>query len=167
MVSSTKGNVAGQLRMLWFLILSVPLLAGVGLTLVIHQGLLQATGQLLPRPTLWTVAMVAMVITLLVARPLSNWLFSPERLAAMTVQGHTNLPEDPQQLAELKTRASMFMALGMLDAVSMILIGVSVFQADAQLALLNGVYALVLAAVAKPDFSTLIRETLGLLRQQS
>ena len=53
----------------------------------------------------------------------------------------------------------MFMLLGMLDAVSMGVIALSLMQADVLLALLNGVYTLVLAVIARPDFAALVDAT--------
>ena len=47
----------------------------------------------------------------------------------------------------------------MLDAVSMGVIALSLMQADVLLALLNGVYTLVLAVIARPDFAALVDAT--------
>ena len=51
------------------------------------------------------------------------------------------------------------MLLGILDAVSMGVIALSLMQADLLLALLNGVYTLVLAVIARPDFAALVDAT--------
>ena len=51
------------------------------------------------------------------------------------------------------------MLLGILDAVSMGVIALSLMQADVLLALLNGVYTLVLAVIARPDFAALVDAT--------
>ncbi|HBC17592.1 MAG TPA: hypothetical protein DC022_02280 [Alcanivorax sp.] len=59
----------------------------------------------------------------------------------------------------MKVQTSMFMLLGFLDTVAIIVIVLCLMQADAHLAILNGVYSLVLAFITKPDFAALIEQT--------
>jgi hypothetical protein len=59
----------------------------------------------------------------------------------------------------MQVQTSMFILLGLIDFVAMIVIAFCLMQADAHLAILNGVYSLVLAFITKPDFAALIEQT--------
>ena len=69
-------------------------------------------------------------------------------------------------MAAAKVQSSMFILLGLLNFVSMLVVAACFMHADVELALLNGVYTLVLAVVTKPDFALAIRETEAVLRRQ-
>lgn len=83
-------------------------------------------------------------------------------VANRPLQGST--PASDTEQAALKVQTSMFLLLAILDAVAMIVIALCLMQADAQLAILNGIYSLVLAVIAKPDFASLIEQTRQQLR---
>lgn len=155
---STSSSSTQRLNMLWFLVLSAPMLIGMAIAGLVWFGNYTASLDLLPQDTLRMGAMGAMGLMLVVARPLRNALLSPAVIARRPIQ--TATPADPSgDHAVLKVQASMFLLLGILDAVSMGVIAVSLMQADALLALLNGVYTLVLAVIARPDFAALVDAT--------
>lgn len=153
-----------RMTLLWFSVLSAPLLIGIALTAMVMVGGYTAPATLLPEEQLRTAALGAMALMLICSRPLRNIILSPSAIAARPLQGAAT-DSDANTSAIGKTQASMFMLLGMLDAVSMIVVALCLMQADYQLALLNGTYTLVLAVIAKPDFATLIRETVSQLHR--
>lgn len=142
-----------RMTLLWFSVLSTPMLIGIAIALMVKLGNYSAAAEFLPADQLRMFALGAMGLMLICARPLRNLIMSPTGIAARPLQG---TPSNSQDAAIGKTQASMFMLLGILDAVSMIVVAMSLMQADMQLALLNGVYTLVLAVVAKPDFAALL-----------
>ncbi|MBF5054894.1 hypothetical protein Y5W_00188 [Alcanivorax sp. 521-1] len=155
---------ARTLNLLWFVTLSAPLLIGGALWYLVRFADYQSAGELFPQEMLWQLALGAMALSLLVARPLRNFIMSPEAVARRPLTGR-KADTDPSAVAAAKVHTSMFVLLGMLDAVAFIIVAFSFLHADAALALLNGVYALVLAVIAKPDFVTLTRDTEQALRQ--
>lgn len=152
------------LNLLWFVTLSAPMFIGVALWLAVRFAAYRPVAELLPRETLWQLALGAMALTLLVARPLRNLIMKPEAVARRSLAGRV-APDGPAALAAVKTQTSMFAFLGMLDAVAFMIVALSFMHADAALALLNGVYALALAVVAKPDFPQLLQQTEQILRR--
>lgn len=152
-----------RMTLLWFSVLSAPLVIGVVLSVMVMVGGYTAPTMLLPEEQLRTLALGAMALMLICSRPLRNFILSPSAIAARPLQGAAT-DSDANTSAIGKTQASMFMLLGMLDAVSMIVVALSLMQADYQLALLNGAYTLVLAVIAKPDFATLVKATAKELR---
>ncbi|EUC70730.1 MAG: hypothetical protein AOY29_08410 [Alcanivorax borkumensis] len=162
---SAPTSAVQRLNMFWFLVLSAPLLIGIAIAGLVWFGNYTASIEWLPQDTLRTGAMGAMALMLVIARPLRNALLAPSTIAQRSVQ--TTTPADPAgDTAVFKVQASMFMLLGILDAVSMIVIALSLMQADALLALLNGVYTLVLAIIARPDFAALLDATRNQLTQK-
>ena len=143
-----------RMTLLWFMVLSSPMLIGIALVTMVIVGGYTAPAIFFPEDQLRMVALGAMALMLLFARPLRNWLLAPAAIAARPVQG---LSANENDNAIGKVQASMFLLLGILDAVSMIVVALSLMQADMQLAVLNGVYTLVLAIIAKPDFAELIK----------
>ncbi len=152
------------LNMLWFATLSAPIFIGVALWLAVRFGAFLPVVELLPRETLWQLALGAMALTLLMARPLRNLMMKPEAVARRSLAGRV-APDGPAALAAVKTQTAMFALLGMLDAVAFIIVALSFMHADAALGLLNGVYTLALAVVAKPDFPQLLQQTEQVLRR--
>tara|TARA_A100001391_G_scaffold108388_1_gene72781 strand:+ start:275 stop:781 length:507 start_codon:yes stop_codon:yes gene_type:complete len=152
------------LNLLWFVTLSAPMFIGVALWLAVRFGAFQPVAELLPQETLWQLSLGAMALTLLVARPLRNLIMKPEAVARRSLAGRV-APEGPAALAAVKTQTTMFAFLGMLDAVAFIIVALSFMHADAALGLINGVYTLTLAVVAKPDFPLLLKETEQILRR--
>ncbi|MGB1466798.1 MAG: hypothetical protein ACPG8O_10525 [Alcanivorax nanhaiticus] len=145
-----------RMTLLWFMVLSSPMLIGIALAAMVIVGGYTAPAILIPEDQLRMGSLGAMALMLLCARPLRNWLLSPAAIAARPVQG-LSANEDENANAAGKVQASMFLLLGILDAVSMIVVALSLMQADMQLAVLNGIYTLVLAIIAKPDFAELIK----------
>ena len=157
------------LNLLWFVTLSAPLIVGVALWFIIQFADYQSAGDLFPREMLWQLALGAMALSLLVARPLRNFIMRPDAVARRPLTGRKagaapTANTDLKAQAAAKVHTSMFVLLGMLDAVPFIIVAFSLLQADGELALLNGVYTLVLAVVAKPDFAALMRDTERALR---
>lgn len=158
---SASTSAVQRLNMFWFLVLSAPMLIGIAIAGLVWFGNYTASVDLLPQETLRMGAMGAMGamgLMLVVARPLRNVLLSPSAIAGRQAQTVTPADSSDDQ-AVAKVQASMFMLLGILDAVSMGVIALSLMQADVLLALLNGVYTLVLAVIARPDFAALIDAT--------
>ena len=146
-----------RMTLLWFSVLAAPMLIGIALVIMVTAGNYTAPAILLPEQQLRMGAIGAMALMLVCARPLRNLLLSPAAIADRPLQG--NLSNDNETShAIAKTQASMFLLLGILDAVAMVVVALSLMQADFQLALLNGVYSLVLGIIAKPDFSGLLKQ---------
>ena len=161
-MSVASHQAVPRLNLLWFAVLAAPMLIGIAVALMIWVGGYQAAMTLLPTDTLRMAALGAMALMLVVARPLRNALLDPHTLARRPLQGRNATSQgDP---ATLKVQTSMFLLLGLLDAVAMVVIALCLMQADAPLALLNGVYSLVLAVIARPDFATLVADTRHQLR---
>lgn len=154
---------ARRMTMLWFTVLSAPLLTGIVISGLVWFGDFTAPARLLPADTLRMIAMGAMGLMLVLARPLCHLLLSPAAIAGRPLQNH-NLDQDLHLQASAKTQASMFLLLGVLDFVSMLVLAFSLMQADAELALLNGIYTLVLGVIAKPNFAGLIDDVAIQLR---
>ena len=155
---SASTSAVQRLNMFWFLVLSAPMLIGITIAGLVWFGNYTASIDLLPQETLRMGAMGAMGLMLVVARPLRNVLLSPSAVASRQSQTVTPADSSDDQ-AVAKVQASMFMLLGFLDTVAIIVIVLCLMQADAHLAILNGVYSLVLAFITKPDFAALIEQT--------
>lgn len=156
-------TAAQRMTLLWFAVLSAPLLVGIAISMMVWLGNYSAPAELIPVDMLRMVAMGAMGLMLVLGRPMRNLLLSPEAIARRPVQGMSG-QQDSQQQAATRTQASMFLLLGVMDFVAMIILALSLMQADAELALLNGVYSLILAVIVKPDFAVLITDTAKQLR---
>jgi hypothetical protein len=146
-----------RLNLLWFTVLAAPMMIGVAIALMIWVGQYQAPMELLSGDTLRMSALGAMALTLVVARPLRNLLLAPAAIAQRPLQGTSPASDDDK--AAMQVQTSMFILLGLIDVVAMIVIAFCLMQADAHLAILNGIYSLVLAVIAKPDFAALIKQT--------
>lgn len=155
-----------QLSLLWFTVLSAPLMIAVAITLAVSMLDYQASKLLVSREILWGAALAGMAVMLLVGRFIRNFCMAPERLAERTLPGNTKPALATRALAAAKVQAGMFMALGLLNAVSTAIVGFCLIQADAELAWVNAVYTLVLAVIYKPDFVVSLRETETVLRRQ-
>ncbi len=166
-LGGTKAPSPRHLTVLWFLPLSAPLIIGVALALLVTFAHYPPPVELLTRETLWGVSLAAMALVLLLGRRLRNLVMAPERMAHRPLPGSAESSRDVRALAAAKVQSSMFILLGLLNFVSMLVVAACFMHADAELALLNGVYALVLAIVTKPDFALATRETEAVLRRQA
>lgn len=162
----TKAPSRRQLMALWFAPLSAPLMIGVALALLAMFAHYPPPLELLTRETLWGVSLAAMALVLLIGRRLRDFVMAPERVAHRPLPGSPKSSVDVKALAAAKVQSSMFVLLGSLNFVSTLVIAACFMHADAQLALLNGVYTLVLAVITKPDFASVMRETEAVLRRQ-
>ena len=156
-MSATSHPAVPRLNLLWFTVLAAPMMIGIAIALMIGFGQYQAPMELVPTDTLRMGAIGAMALTLVVARPLRNLLMSPEAMSRRPLQGLPASSDD--ETAAMKVQTSMFILLGLLDVVAMLVIAFCLMQADAHLAILNGIFSLVLAIIARPDFATLIAQT--------
>ncbi len=156
-MSATSHQAVPRLNLLWFTVLAAPMMIGIAIALMIWFGQYQAPMDLLPEDTLRMGALGAMALMLVVARPLRNLLMAPTAIVQRALQGTT--PANADEEAVIKVQTSMFILLGLLDAVAMIVIAFCLMQADAHLAILNGIFSLILAIIAKPNFSALIEQT--------
>jgi len=161
-MSVASHQAVPRLNLLWFTVLAAPMMIGVAIALMIWVGQYQAPMDLLPGDTLRMGALGAMALMLVVARPLRNLLLEPAAIAKRPLQGTAPASDDDK--AVMKVQTSMFMLLGFLDAIAIIVIAFCLMQADAHLAILNGIFSLVLAVIAKPDFAALIEQTRQQLR---
>lgn len=166
-LGGTKAPSPRQFQVLWFVVLSAPMMIGMALALMAMFAHYPPPVELLTRETLWGVSLAAMALVLLVGRRARDFVMAPERVAHRPLPGGAKLSGDVRALAAAKVQNSMFILLGMLNFVSMLVIAACFMHADARLALLNGVYSLVLAVVTKPDFMVVLRETETVLRRQS
>ncbi len=162
-MNNTNNRQAQRMTLLWFTVLSAPMMIGIAIFMLVWFGNYTAPAEILATDTLRMGAMGAMGLMLVIARPVRNLIMSPEAIAARPLQGSTD-NKDAGQQASANTQASMFLLIGLLDFVSMIIVALSLMQADAELALLNGVYTLILGVIARPDFSSQIEATAKLLR---
>ncbi len=165
-LGGTKAPSPRQLSVLWFLPLSAPLMIGVALALLAMFAHYPPPVELLTRETLWGVSLAAMALVLLLGRRLRNLVMAPERIAHRPLPGSPESSRDVKALAAAKVQNSMFILLGLLNFVSVLVVAACFMHADPELALLNGVYALVLAIITKPDFALAMRETEAVLRRQ-
>ena len=156
-MSASSHQAVPRLNLLWFTVLAAPMMIGIAIALMIWFGQYQAPMDLLPEDTLRMGALGAMALMLVVARPLRNLLMAPTAIVQRPLQGIT--PANADEEAAIKVQTSMFILLGLLDAVAMIVIALCLMQADAHLAIFNGIFSLILAIIAKPNFSTLIEQT--------
>lgn len=156
-MSATSHQAVPRLTLLWFTVLAAPMMIGIAIALMIWFGQYQAPMELLPGDTLRMGALGAMALTLVVARPLRNLLMAPSAMAQRPLQG--TAPANDDDKAAMQVQTSMFILLGLIDVVAMIVIAFCLMQADAHLAILNGIFSLVLAVIAKPDFAALIEQT--------
>ena len=161
-MSVASHQAVPRLTLLWFTVLAAPMMIGIAIALAIWFGQYQATMELLPGDTLRMGALGAMALMLVVARPLRNLLLEPAAIAKRPLQGTS--PASDDEKAVMKVQLAMFILLGLLDVVAMIVIAFCLMQADAHLAILNGIFSLVLAVIAKPDFAALIDQTRQQLR---
>ena len=165
-LGETKAPSARQLTVLWFVPLSAPLMIGVSLSLLAMFAHYPPPAELLSRETLWGVSLAAMALVLLVGRRLRNLVMAAERIAHRPLPGSAESSRDIKTQAASKVQHSMFILLGLLNFVSVLVVAACFMHADAELALLNGVYTLVLAVVTKPDFALAMRETEAVLRRR-
>ncbi|MDF1638443.1 MULTISPECIES: hypothetical protein [Alcanivorax] len=156
-MSASSHPAVPRLNLLWFTVLAAPMMIGIAIALMIQFGQYQATMKVLPQDTLRMGALGAMALMLVVARPLRNLLLAPTAIAQRPLQGTT--PASDDDTAAMKVQTSMFMLLGFLDTVAIIVIVLCLMQADGHLAILNGIFSLIMAIIAKPNFSALIEKT--------
>ncbi|AFT72583.1 hypothetical protein B5T_04323 [Alloalcanivorax dieselolei B5] len=166
-VSEQTRALARRLTLVWFAVLSAPLLVGVAIALLVAYGHFQPLAELVPADTARMVAVGAMGLVLVVARPLRKVLLAPQTVAARPLKDPRATSAEGQELAALKAQAGAFSFLGVMDLVSVLVIVLSLAHADAVLALINGVFSLILALVAKPDFAALINDVATELRRPS
>ncbi|KAF0808566.1 hypothetical protein A6D6_00275 [Alcanivorax xiamenensis] len=164
-MSNATAAAARTLTLVWFAALAVPLAVGIALLLLVTYGGFQPLAELAPPETARMVAVGAMALMLVVARPLRNVLLAPETVAGRPLKDGQGA--EGQQLAILKARAGAFSFLGVVDLVSVLTIALSLAHADVVLGVFNGIYSLILAVVAKPDFAALIDDVTAELRRPS
>jgi len=166
-VSDQTRALARRLTLVWFAVLAAPLLVGIAIALLVIYGHFQPLAQLAPVDTARMVAVGAMGLMLVVARPLRKVLLAPETVAARPLKDPRAKSAEGQELAALKAQAGAFSFLGVMDLVSVLAIVLSLAHADVVLALINGIFSLILALVAKPDFAALTDNVAAELRRPS
>jgi hypothetical protein len=149
------------LNLLWYGSLAGPLVIATGfLAFDIETGV-----GWLPARLLWNAALVLMVLELAAARPLVRRVLAPDRLVARAVPKAMAAAGDLPAQALAKGQILSMLAAALLNAPPMALTVLAVLHAEAQLALLLGVLALVAAWFAKPDFVRLVVSTRQRLAQ--
>jgi hypothetical protein len=113
----------------------------------------------LPSRLLWNGALLLLALLLAAARPLVRRMLAPERIAARVVPAAMLAGNDLASLALAKVQVVSMLAAALLNALPMVLTVLAVLHAEAQLALVIGVLALVAAWLAKPEFPALVRAT--------
>jgi hypothetical protein len=119
----------------------------------------------LPSGLLRNGALLLMVLLMVVARPSVRHLLSPGRVAARAVPASLLAGDDRVSLALAKVQLKSMLAAAVLNAPPMILTVLAVLHAQAQLALVIGALALVIAWLAKPDFVSLVDATAAELKR--
>ncbi len=119
----------------------------------------------LPSKLLWNATLVLLALLLVASRPLVRHLLTPARVAARPVPAAMAAPEDIAAQALAKVQVTSMLAAALLNALPMVLTLLAVLHAEAELALVTGVLALVAAALAKPDFVNLVLAVGGRLRR--
>lgn len=118
-----------------------------------------------PSRWLWNGALVLIALVLAGARPLVRHLLVPDKVAARVVPAAMAAAGDLPAQALAKVQVMSMLAAALLNALPMVLTLLAVLHAEARLALLIGVLALVAAAVSKPDFVNLLLATERRLRR--
>lgn len=113
----------------------------------------------IPSRLLWNGALLVMVLELLGSRSLVRRMLVPERVAARPVPAAMLAGEGTGPLALAKVQVVSMLAAALLNAPPMVLTVLAVLHVEAQLALVIGVLALVVAWLAKPDFPAQVRAT--------
>jgi hypothetical protein len=119
----------------------------------------------LPSRLLWNGTLLLLALLLAAARPLARHLLAPARVAARPVPAAMLAGDDLVSLALAKVQVVSMLAAAVLNALPMILTVLAVLHAEAQLALVIGVLALVIAWLAKPDFVPLVGATAAALKR--
>src|SRR5690606_19694873 len=104
-VSDQTRALARRLTLVWFAVLAAPLLVGIAIALLVIYGHFQPLAQLAPVDTARMVAVGAMGLMLVVARPLRKELLAPETVAARLLKDPRAKSAEGQELAMLKAQA--------------------------------------------------------------
>jgi hypothetical protein len=140
------------LNMLWYGSLAGPLvIATAFLAFELELGVAW-----LPSRLLWNVTLVLLALLLTAARPLVRHLLVPDKVAARPVPAAMAAADDVAGLALAKVQVVSMLVAAFLNTAPMLLTLLAVLHAEAGLALVIGVLALLAAALAKPDFVNLI-----------
>ena len=140
------------LNMLWYGSLAGPLvIATAFLAFELELGVAW-----LPSRLLWNGTLVVLALLLTAARPLVRHMLVPDKVAARPVPAAMAAPGDLPAQALAKVQVVSMLVAAMLNALPMLLTLLAVLHAEAGLALVIGVLALLAAALAKPDFVNLI-----------
>jgi hypothetical protein len=149
------------LNVLWYGSLAGPLvIATAFLAFELETGV-----DWIPSTLLWNAALIVMALVLVAARPLVRHLLTPERVVARPVPAAMAAPDDVVAQALAKVQVLGMLAAALLNALPMMLTLLAVLHAEAHLALVIGVLALVVAALAKPHWVNLVLATEGRLRR--
>lgn len=120
----------------------------------------------LPSRLLWNGTLLLLAVLLATARPAARHMLGPGRVAARPVPAVMLAGDDVVSLALAKAQVASMLAAALLNAPPMILTVLAVLHAQAQLALVIGVLALVAAWLAKPDFVQLVGATAAELKRR-
>ena len=120
----------------------------------------------LPSWLLWNGTLLLLAALLATARPAARHMLRPGRVAARPVPAAMLAGDDVVSLALAKAQVASMLAAAVLNAPPMILTVLAVLHAQAQLALVIGVLALVAAWLAKPDFVQLVGATAAELKRR-
>lgn len=150
------------LNMLWYGSLAGPLV--IATAFLAFEFELGVTW--LPSKLLWNGTLVVLALLLTAARPLARHLLEPEKVAARPVPAAMAAADDVAALALAKVQVVSMLTAAFLNAVPMLLTLLAVLHAEAELALVIGVLALVAAGISKPDFVNLLLATEGRLRRR-
>ena len=149
------------LNVLWYGSLAGPLvIATAFLAFELETGV-----NWIPSTLLWNAALIVMALVLVAARPLVRHLLTPERVVARPVPAAMAAADDVVAQALAKVQVLGMLAAALLNALPMMLTLLAVLHAEAHLALVIGVLALVVAALAKPHWVNLVLATEGRLRR--
>lgn len=149
------------LNTLWYSVLGGPLVLAL-MVLAIPYGPIV---EWLPRQALWNVSLVALAFLLASGRAFTRQRLEPDRVAAGAKPWKELEDGNVEGDAYVRVMFASVRAAALLDIIPFVVLVLAILHAQPLLALVDGVLALVAAAVAKPDFVNALLATESRLRR--
>ena len=149
------------LNTLWYGSLGGPLVVAVIQLAIPHQPIVDW----LPRQALWNSSLVALAFLLASARTFTRRRLEPDRVVAGAKPRQAPEQGDIESEAFVRVQFASMRTAALLDVIPLLVLVLAILHAQPLLALVDGVLALVAAAVAKPDFVNTLLATESRLRR--
>jgi hypothetical protein len=149
------------LNMLWYSSLGGPLVVAVILLAIPYGPMVEW----LPRQALWNGSLVALAFLLASARAFTRRRLEPDRVVAGAKPWRELEHGDVEGEAFVRVQFASMRTAALLDVIPLLVLVLAILHAQPLLALVDGVLALVAAAVAKPDFVNTLLATESRLRR--